>query len=150
MMQVFNKLRNSSAGAPTAPQVAPQPSFVDAFAGCGGLSLGLKRSGWRGLFAIEKDAFAFDTLSTNFPAGDGPLSYDWPTGSRKGLGTFTNCYRNVRRHWPVSLARLTCSQVGHRAKDSLTLADGDQTTPATNCSRAIWSLSRYCVLVWCS
>ena len=80
MMQVFNKFRNSSAGAPTAPQVASPPWFVDAFAGCGGLSLGLKRSGWRGLFAIEKDAFAFDTLSTNFPSGDGSLSYDWPTG----------------------------------------------------------------------
>src|SRR5262249_34542075 len=31
----------------------------------GGLSLGLLRSGWRGLFAIEKDAFAFATLSRN-------------------------------------------------------------------------------------
>ena len=55
-----------------------KPSFVDAFAGCGGLSLGLKRAGWKGLFAIEKDPFAFDTLSTNFPSDDGPLSYDWP------------------------------------------------------------------------
>ena len=54
------------------------PLFVDAFAGCGGLSLGLKRAGWKGLFAIEKDSCAFDTLSTNFPKGDGVLSYDWP------------------------------------------------------------------------
>lgn len=54
-------------------------TFVDVFAGCGGLSLGLKRAGWRGLFAIEKDAFAFDTLSSNFPAGDGPWSYAWPS-----------------------------------------------------------------------
>ena len=52
---------------------------MDVFAGCGGLSLGLKRAGWKGLFAIEKDPFAFDTLSTNFPSDDGPLSYDWPT-----------------------------------------------------------------------
>ena len=56
-----------------------KPLFVDVFAGCGGLSLGLKRAGWKGLFAIEKDPFAFDTLSTNFPSDDGPLSYDWPT-----------------------------------------------------------------------
>ncbi|QXT35389.1 DNA cytosine methyltransferase [Sphingomonas sanguinis] len=55
-----------------------RPSFIDVFAGCGGLSLGLKRAGWRGLFAIEKDPFAFETLSANFPVGDGPLSYDWP------------------------------------------------------------------------
>jgi len=54
------------------------PTFVDAFAGCGGLSLGLKRAGWKGLFAIERDRFAFETLSTNFPDGAGPLSYDWP------------------------------------------------------------------------
>lgn len=54
------------------------PTFIDAFAGCGGLSLGLKRAGWRGLFAIEKDAFAFDTLNTNFPLSAGALSYDWP------------------------------------------------------------------------
>ena len=59
-------------------EVAHKPSFVDAFAGCGGLSLGLKRAGWKGLFAIEKDPCAFETLSTNFPAGDGALSYDWP------------------------------------------------------------------------
>jgi DNA (cytosine-5)-methyltransferase 1 len=55
------------------------PSFVDVFAGCGGLSLGLKRAGWRGLFAIEKDPFAFETLSANFPAEAGRLAYDWPS-----------------------------------------------------------------------
>ena len=53
--------------------------FVDAFAGCGGLSLGLKRAGWRGVFAIEKDPFAFETLTANF-SPDGPWSYDWPAG----------------------------------------------------------------------
>lgn len=56
----------------------PRPCFVDVFAGCGGLSLGLKRAGWTGLFAVEKDAFAFDTLSSNFPDGKGSLSYMWP------------------------------------------------------------------------
>ncbi|CAL4867004.1 hypothetical protein MMA231_01253 [Asticcacaulis sp. MM231] len=54
------------------------PTFVDIFAGCGGLSLGLKRAGWRGLFAIEKDAFAFQTMSSNFPDNAGWRSYDWP------------------------------------------------------------------------
>lgn len=55
-----------------------KPYFVDVFAGCGGLSLGLKRAGWKGLFAIEKDSYAFDTLSTNFPTGNESCSYDWP------------------------------------------------------------------------
>lgn len=55
-----------------------QPVFIDAFAGCGGLSLGLLRSGWRGMFAIEKDAFAFDTLKTNLIDPNARLRYDWP------------------------------------------------------------------------
>ena len=59
-------------------QTLAPPLFVDVFAGCGGLSLGLKRAGWKGLFAIEKDPFAFETLTTNFPNGNSPLCYDWP------------------------------------------------------------------------
>jgi DNA (cytosine-5)-methyltransferase 1 len=58
--------------APTGAQV-----FVDVFAGCGGLSLGLKRAGWTGLFAIEKDAFAYETLDYNFP-DESVLRYYWP------------------------------------------------------------------------
>ena len=59
---------------------AAQPTFADAFAGCGGLSLGLMRAGWRGLFAIERDPFAFETLSTNLLLGNGRFQYDWPDG----------------------------------------------------------------------
>ncbi len=55
-----------------------RPTFMDVFAGCGGLSLGLKRAGWKGLLAIEKDPNAFETVTANFPSGDGPLSYSWP------------------------------------------------------------------------
>ena len=69
----------ADALARVAAQAASPLLFVDAFAGCGGLSLGLKRAGWKGLLAIEKDPFAFETLSTNFPPFDGPLSYNWPT-----------------------------------------------------------------------
>ena len=57
-----------------------RPSFADAFAGCGGLSLGLMRAGWKGLFAIERDPFAFETLSTNLLSGNHPFQYDWPDG----------------------------------------------------------------------
>lgn len=56
-----------------------RPTYVDAFAGCGGLSLGLHRAGWRGLFAIEKDALAFSTLRANFLEEDCRYSYDWPS-----------------------------------------------------------------------
>lgn len=54
------------------------PVFIDAFAGCGGLSLGLLRAGWRGLFAIEKDEFAFDTLKSNLVDDGARFQYDWP------------------------------------------------------------------------
>lgn len=54
------------------------PCFIDAFAGCGGLSLGLLRAGWRGLFAIEKDAFAFATLKKNLIDPNGRHRFEWP------------------------------------------------------------------------
>jgi DNA (cytosine-5)-methyltransferase 1 len=60
-----------------------KPVFIDAFAGCGGLSLGLMRAGWQGLFAIEKDAFAYATLKTNLIDRATPLRYDWPAWLQK-------------------------------------------------------------------
>jgi len=41
------------------------PTYIDIFAGCGGLSLGLYNAGWQGLFAIEKNFMAFETLKYN-------------------------------------------------------------------------------------
>jgi DNA (cytosine-5)-methyltransferase 1 len=40
-------------------------TYIDLFAGCGGLSLGLHNAGWKGLFAIEKSPDAFKTLKYN-------------------------------------------------------------------------------------
>lgn len=40
-------------------------NYIDIFAGCGGLSLGLHNAGWKGLFAIEKSKDAFATLKFN-------------------------------------------------------------------------------------
>ena len=42
-----------------------QNTYIDLFAGCGGLSLGLHNSGWKGIFAIEKSPDAFETLEHN-------------------------------------------------------------------------------------
>ncbi len=53
-----------------------KPSFIDLFAGCGGLSLGLINAGWRGLFAIEKTPDAFRTFKHNLC--DKRQGYDWP------------------------------------------------------------------------
>jgi len=52
-------------------------TFVDLFAGCGGLSLGLIKSGMQGIFAIEKNSDAFLTLKHNLIDGD-KGNYDWP------------------------------------------------------------------------
>ena len=51
-------------------------TYIDLFAGCGGLSLGLNRSGWKGLFAIEKSPHAFETLEYNLT--EKIQHFNWP------------------------------------------------------------------------
>lgn len=52
-------------------------SYIDLFAGCGGLSLGLFNSGhWKGKFAIEKSPDAFKTLQHNLIKKND--HFDWP------------------------------------------------------------------------
>jgi DNA (cytosine-5)-methyltransferase 1 len=52
--------------------------YIDLFAGCGGLSLGLYEAGWSGLFAIEKDKYAFETLKYNLIQNHPHFSWvDW-------------------------------------------------------------------------
>lgn len=55
--------------------------FVDLFAGCGGLSLGLSLAGIRGIFAIERDNMAFETFFANFVGDDSPKAhrFEWPS-----------------------------------------------------------------------
>lgn len=54
--------------------------FIDLFAGCGGLSLGLAWSGAQGLFAVERDPMAFATFQANFlDQPRGPVRrFEWP------------------------------------------------------------------------
>ncbi len=52
-------------------------TYIDLFAGCGGLSLGLYNSGlWKGQFAIEKSPDAFETLDYNLIKNKN--HFDWP------------------------------------------------------------------------
>ncbi len=61
------------------PRSSTKPlTFIDAFAGCGGLSLGLMQAGWTGCFAIERDKFAFATLKANLLAKGSRHKYIWP------------------------------------------------------------------------
>jgi len=60
-----------------SPVTETRPRFVDLFAGCGGLSLGLHNAGWHGVFCVEKNAMAFETLQHNLLSKNG--YYSWPT-----------------------------------------------------------------------
>src|SRR5690606_6846029 len=51
-------------------------TYIDLFAGRGGLSLGLHNAGWKGLFAIEKSPDAFKTLKHNLI--DKRKHFSWP------------------------------------------------------------------------
>ncbi|KVM59378.1 cytosine methyltransferase [Burkholderia ubonensis] len=58
---------------------------IDLFAGCGGLSLGLHYAGWQGMFAVERDSMAFETLCRNMIDEAAPYSNyaAWPTWLEK-------------------------------------------------------------------
>lgn len=58
-----------------------QLNYIDLFAGCGGLSLGLHNAGWKGLFAIEKSPDAFQTLKYNLI--DKRNHFNWPDWLKK-------------------------------------------------------------------
>ena len=70
-------------------------TYIDLFAGCGGLSLGLHNAGWKGLFAIEKSPDAFATLKHNLI--DNLNHFDWPEWLEKrpyNIETILNSYRS--------------------------------------------------------
>lgn len=55
-------------------------SYIETFAGCGGLSLGLYYAGWHGVFAVERDPMAFSTLKRNLIDSSSPYHHfkQWP------------------------------------------------------------------------
>jgi DNA (cytosine-5)-methyltransferase 1 len=57
--------------------------FVDLFAGCGGLSLGLSSAGLQGAFAIEKAPEAFSTFQANLLNGPKDIRFAWPPWMEK-------------------------------------------------------------------
>lgn len=71
-------------------------TFIDVFAGCGGLSLGLMQAGLVGKFAVEYDNFAFATLKANLLSKASPFQYSWPRWLPKE---------------PLSIASMLCEYV---------------------------------------
>lgn len=57
--------------------------FIDLFSGCGGLSLGLLNAGYTGLFAIEKNPDAFQSLKINLTSPSKFLthSFQWDSAN---------------------------------------------------------------------
>lgn len=81
-----------------------QKKYIDLFSGCGGLSLGFFNSKkWHGLFAVEKDSFAFGTLQHNLIDQRG--HFDWPIWLKKENHDITEVLATKREN----LAALTGS-----------------------------------------
>lgn len=81
--------------------------FMDVFAGCGGLSLGLLQAGWKGRLAIEKSPDAFATLQKNLIHGE-RFSFAWPSWlpcEPHNIVTFHNKYKKEiqKEHGNITL-----------------------------------------------
>jgi DNA (cytosine-5)-methyltransferase 1 len=67
-------------------------TYIDLFAGCGGLTLRLVKVGWEGVFAIEKGKDAFATLKHNLVDRG---HYAWPSRLPQAPNS---CYLSIRRN----------------------------------------------------
>ena len=76
-------------------------NYIDLFAGCGGLSLGLHNAGWSGLFAIEKSPDAFKTLEYNLIKKTN--HFNWP----KWLPQSNHDINEVLNKYKIELSKLS-------------------------------------------
>lgn len=74
--------------------------YIDLFAGCGGLSTGLHLAGWKGLFAVERNASAFSTLKANLV--EKRKHFEWPAW----LGTTNWDIKDLLAQKGAELAKL--------------------------------------------
>ena len=71
-------------------------NFIDLFAGCGGLSLGLVNAGFEGVFAIEKTDDAFMTFKHNLC--DKKHAFKWPKWLPCKNMTTSDLLNNYKKH----------------------------------------------------
>lgn len=100
-------------------------NYIDLFAGCGGLSLGLYNAGWHGIFAIEKSADAFLTLSANLI--EKKHHYSWPEWLPKSnldiyevINSYSTELKNLRGQVSLVVGGPPCqgfSMAGRRNSD---------------------------------
>ena len=101
------------------------PKYIDLFAGCGGLSLGLHKAGWKGLFAIEKSKDAFETLEYNLISKK--EHFNWPEWLPKQaleinhvIETYSNQLKKLRGKVDLVAGGPPCqgfSMAGRRKED---------------------------------
>lgn len=99
-LKIRSKRRHKLLGKPSRESfVKSKPVFVDLFAGCGGLSLGLLKAGWQGFFAVERTKDAFETMRYNLI--DGPHAkehkFSWPREIKQeniDIIEFLSCRKN--------------------------------------------------------
>ncbi len=101
------------------------PKYIDLFAGCGGLSLGLHNAGWKGLFAIEKSKDAFETLKYNLITNK--EHFNWPKWLPQDaleinnvIDTYTNQLKKLRGKVDLVAGGPPCqgfSMAGRRKED---------------------------------
>ncbi|MGJ7605280.1 DNA cytosine methyltransferase [Variovorax sp. LT1R20] len=90
------------------PEEEPGLTFADVFAGCGGLSLGLANAGWKGRFAVEKNADAFSTLAANLVQGRrSKKKFDWPEWLPQSAISTTNFLGKYSDNLKAMKGRLT-------------------------------------------
>lgn len=90
------------------PVASSSFTFADVFAGCGGLSLGLVNAGWKGRFAVEKNADAFGTLSANLvKRRSAKKRFDWPEWLPEKAISTTQFLADYKSHLKAMKGNLT-------------------------------------------
>lgn len=76
--------------------MSEKKTYIDLFAGCGGLSLGLYNTGlWKGLFAIEKSPDAFETFNHNLIENRNHFNWpDWLPKNNHDINEIIKNYSN--------------------------------------------------------
>lgn len=103
--------------------------YIDLFAGCGGLSLGLHKAGLKGLFAVEKNSIAFSTLKFNLI--DRYNHFDWPEWLEIKNLDINDLLRNNRNEL-ISLRDTVSLVVGGPPCQGFSLAGQRKTDDARN------------------